>query len=100
MENYKKEEIFELVKNVIISYSNEIDKKINDVNYGTRLIGSTSQLDSSDLVQIIVEVEDLINLKFGTDLTLTDEKAMSRTTSPFINIETFVSFINEKLNEK
>ena len=100
MENYKKEEIFDLVRNVIISYSNEVDKKINDVNYETRLIGSSSQLDSSDLVQIIVEVEDIVNTKYGSELTLTDEKAMSRTTSPFINIETFVSFINEKLNEK
>jgi len=100
MEKHKIEKIFELVRNVIILYSNEVDKEIKDVNYETRLIGSSSQLDSTDLVQIIVEVEDIINTKYGSELTLTDEKAMSRTTSPFINVETFVRFITEKLNEK
>ena len=51
----------------------------------------------SDLVQIIVEVEDKINQVFNTDITLTDEKAMSRTTSPFVNIRTLVNFLVENL---
>jgi acyl carrier protein len=100
MENNKKEAVYAIIKNVIESYSIEIGKIISNVTNETRLVGASSLFDSSDLVQIIVEVEDRINSKFNTDLTLTDEKAMSRSTSPFINVETFARFITERLDEE
>jgi hypothetical protein len=100
MQSITKEEVFEIVSDVIKSYSIEINSEIKNINHDTRLIGISSQFDSSDLVQIIVEVEDRINSVCNSEITLTDEKAMSRTTSPFINVETFVRFIKEKLDEK
>ena len=94
-EKYEKCKI--IVIETIINYSNEICKPLGVVDENTRLIGSTSSFDSSDLIQIIVEIEDKINLEFNTDITLTDEKAMSRSTSPFINVETLTKFIIENL---
>ena len=94
-EKYEKCKI--IVIETIINYSNEIGKPLGVVDENTRLIGSTSSFDSSDLIQIIVEIEDKINLEFNTDITLTDEKAMSRSTSPFINVETLTKFIIENL---
>lgn len=96
MENIK-EISFQIVIETITEYSNEIGKKIDTIDYSTRLIGQSSPFDSSDLVQLIVEIEDRINDKFGSFITLTDEKAMSRSTSPFINVETLVNFILETL---
>jgi acyl carrier protein len=95
IEKYEKCKI--IVIDTITNYSNEIGKPIEIVEENTRLLGSTSSFDSSDLIQIIVEIEDKVNLEFNTDITLTDEKAMSRTTSPFINVETLTNFIIENL---
>jgi acyl carrier protein len=86
-----------IVINVIADYAKEVSLTFDKLDENTRLIGSSSEFDSSDLVQIIVEVEDKINQVFNTDITLTDEKAMSRTTSPFVNVGTLVKFIVENL---
>jgi acyl carrier protein len=86
-----------IVIETLINYSNEINKPLEKVDENTRLIGSTSFFDSSDLIQIIVEIEDKINFEFNSDITLTDEKAMSKSTSPFINIGTLLKFIIENL---
>jgi acyl carrier protein len=86
-----------IVINVITDYAKELSINFEKINENTRLIGSSSQFDSSDLVQIIVEIEDKINQQYNTDITLTDERAMSRTTSPFMNIGTLVNFIIELL---
>jgi hypothetical protein len=88
---------FQIVINVITDYAKDVNITIEKLDENTRLIGSSSKFDSSDLVQIIVETEDKINQEFNTDITLTDEKAMSRTTSPFINIGTLVNFLVENL---
>jgi len=87
----------DIVINVVADYTKEINATILKIDESTRLIGSSSEFDSSDLVQIIVEIEEKINQFYNTDITLTDEKAMSRTTSPFINIGTLAKFIVDNL---
>ena len=86
-----------IVTEVISDYAKELNINFEKVDENTRLIGSSSEFDSSDLIQSVVEIEDQSNQKFHTDITLTDEKAMSRTTSPFINIGTLVNFLVENL---
>ena len=72
---------------------NDID--VDEVNSNTRLIGSTGIFDSMDLVSFIVELEEVIEYHFSLEVSLTNEKAMSRTTSPFINSLTLAKFIKE-----
>jgi acyl carrier protein len=97
MEN-KNLKCLEIIINVIENYCKETDIIIDVIDETTRLIGSTSPFDSMDLVQIIVEVEDKINEEYNSEIILTDEKAMSRSTSPFINVGTLSKFIIEILN--
>ena len=97
MDIQKFEKCKEIVTRVVLNYSEELQEKIEFIDENTRLIGATSPFDSSDLIQIIVEIEDSINEEFNSSITLTDEKAMSRTTSPFINIGTLTKFIIENL---
>lgn len=91
-------EIKNLVLQVVENYINENDIKIDFLDEKTRLIGSTSPFDSMDLVQIIVGVEDRLNETYNYEIILTDEKAMSRSTSPFINVTTLTNFILENIN--
>jgi hypothetical protein len=97
MEITKFEKCKEIVVSIILNYSEEIQQKIHSIDENTRLIGANSPFDSSDLIQIIVEIEDSINEEFNSNITLTDEKAMSRTTSPFLNVGTLLKFIIENL---
>ena len=77
---------------------NEIEIN-NKININSKLFGSSSIFDSMELVQFIVEVEQFIQDEFGLEIDLTSEKAMSRRTSPFMNIKSLVIFIKEEINE-
>jgi hypothetical protein len=95
LEKYEKCKL--IVIDIVFNYSKQIGVESYLINEKTRLIGANSIFDSSDLIQIIVEIEDKINSEFSSEVTLTDEKAMSRSTSPFLNIETLTTFIIENL---
>ena len=51
-----------------------------------------------ELVQFIVEVEQFLDDEYDIEIELTSEKAMSRRTSPFINIKALNNFILEENN--
>ena len=65
----------------------------------TPLFGHRSNLDSLGLVSLIVAVEQEIADEFGAEITLADDRAMSRSASPFRTIETLVEYIVERLEE-
>mgnify|MGYP001200093483 CR=1 FL=1 len=77
---------------------NEI-KTDEEINKESRLIGAKSFLDSIGLVTFIVEVEQAFLEDHSIEIELASEKAMSRTTSPFISIKTLSKFILEEFFE-
>lgn len=66
-----------------------------DVNPDTPLFGVDAQLDSLALVSLVVEVELAINTRLGLDLSLADERAMSRPVLPFTSVRTLRDYILE-----
>jgi len=94
------DKIFEIVIATINDFNEESDNKI-DISNGreSELFGGNSEVDSLELVNLIVEIEENISDKFNKNITITSEKAMSRNTSPFINIGTITDYIEEILNE-
>lgn len=66
----------------------------------THLLGGQSPLDSIGLVTLIADLEGDIAKAFGQSVTLADEKAMSRTLSPFRKVGTLVEYVEEKLRIK
>jgi len=56
------------------------------------LFGPGSRLDSMGLVVLLVDIEEALHAE-GLDVTLGDEKAVSRTRSPFRSVETLVAYI-------
>ena len=70
-----------------------------ELSLESKLFGGEGPLDSMALVNLVVDLEELIEDDYGKTITLADEKAMSRRTSPFINIKSLVNFIKEETNE-
>ena len=66
----------------------------------TVLFGKGSSLDSMGLVSLIVTAERLIEEQSGITLTLANEKAFSRSSSPFKTIATLADYIDELLKEE
>ena len=92
-------EIEKYVQGKMKSFANENDIEINELRDNTRLMGGTGLLDSMDLVRFIVELEEALDDDFSLEVSLTSEKAMSRNTSPFINIGALSKYIKELADE-
>ena len=91
-ENIKKE-IFKKIK--IASES-----KTLKINENTKLIGNQAVLDSNSLVLLCVELEGYA-MKLNFEFDWTSEKAMSKLSSVFMNVETIsTEFIKQYKNKK
>jgi hypothetical protein len=98
MEKEKIKEIV-LVQVLEIVLTFDEDNKF-EVNENTILFGSGSSIDSLSLVSIIVDLEVIFSDEHGFDISLTDDRAMTREISPFDSITSLVDYIFEVINEK
>lgn len=87
-------EIVDIVYEVMKELNEEREDATKlDLNENTMLFGRDSNLDSLELVTIIVGVEQTILDELGVEITLTDEKAMSQARSPFRTVGSLVDYI-------
>ena len=75
----------------------ELEETI-ELSLDSKLFGGGGPLDSMALVNLIVDLEELIEDDYGKTITLADEKAMSRRTSPFSRVQNLIDYVQEKLN--
>ena len=75
----------------------ELGEKI-ELSMDSKLFGGGGPLDSMALVNLVVDLEELIEDDYGKTITLADEKAMSRRTSPFSRVKNLIDYINEQLS--
>ena len=64
------------------------------------LFGSEGLLDSMGLVNLVVELEERLQDEYDVAITLADERAMSRSQSPFRTVRNFVEYIEELLRKE
>lgn len=69
------------------------------INGHAQLFGRGGHLDSLGLVNLIVNIEEKVNDKWGVAISLADEKAMSQKTSPFLNADALSTYICNLLEE-
>ena len=87
------------VTNLIIKIAKKI-KNSDNIDENSYLFGSNKALfDSIGLIEFLVELEYALYGELGKNISLADEKAMSQTTSPFINVKTLSRYICKLLNE-
>lgn len=89
-------EINTLIEILTSFLEEEIGERI-ELKSNSKLFGGSGPLDSMSLVTLLVELEEYIEDNFDIAITLADEKAMSRRTSPFSRVDNLLEFINEKL---
>ena len=95
-----KDKIYEIVIDQVkqLNETLPVDKQFK-VNENTVLFGNGSSIDSLSLVSVIVDLEMLFSDEYNADISLTDDRAMTREISPFDNITNLVDYIFEILEE-
>ena len=88
------------VEQLIMEALNELNDEFPDdekiiINSDAILFGKDSQIDSLSLVSLIVSIESKLCSILDRDLSLTDDRAMTRLESPFLNVQTLKNYILE-----
>lgn len=92
-------QILSLILNRLRALGEELQKPaLMSATEQTRLFGEQADLDSLGLVTLIADLEFDIQTQFGRSVTLVDEKAMSRLTSPFRRVDYLTDYLVELLN--
>jgi len=95
-----KRSIKSIIEETLISFIKEEEiELLIEINEDTKLFGSNGLFSSIQLVSFITELEENLEDDLDIELTLADEKAMSRRTSPFSNVKYLISYVEEKINE-
>lgn len=68
-----------------------------EIGADTRLFGKDGLLDSMALVSLVMSLEQEIAERFGAEIALADEKALSQKHSPFRTIGSLVSYANGEI---
>lgn len=67
---------------------------------GSELYGDKGQLNSVELVTLIAHIEDELATQWQVQVSLVDEKAFSHRFSPFRDKESFVQFIEKRIQDE
>lgn len=84
-----REVVFEALRNINLERSPDDQVALSDE---TRLFGTDAVLDSLALVSVIVDVETLLADRFGANISLTDDRALSQAISPFSSVKALVEY--------
>jgi acyl carrier protein len=94
-----REHVLEIVRDAVAGLNEELKyPELENVSETTGLQGDETGIDSLSLVSLIVEIESELGSRFGREVVLADEKAMSRRSSPYRTVGALVDFIMEQLD--
>jgi len=93
------------IENLIFDAVEEINSQLPDEkklikSTKTTLFGREGNLDSLELVNLVVTIEQNIEDIFDLSITIADERAMSQQYSPFRTIGSLTNYIEMLLKEK
>lgn len=92
------------IENIVLDQLKSLNETLPEdqkfkVSMDTVLFGNGSSIDSLSLVSVIVDLEMTFLDDFNRELSLTDDRAMTREISPFENVNNLVEYIHELMNE-
>ena len=99
--NMSKDEVLEVIlENVKELMETFPDEQKFEIDQDTILFGTNSKIDSLSLVSVIIDLESTFYADYNMDISLTDDRAMTREKSPFDSISSLAEYIDELVNEK
>lgn len=92
------------IQSIILQALNNINDERDSgdriqINLDTLLFGSGAVLDSLELVSVIVDVEVATSEASGRGISLTDDRAMTQSISPFTDVNSLTDYILLLLSE-
>jgi acyl carrier protein len=95
-----KSEIIQLIIDTVNELVEQDELEIGgEVTADTLLFGREGILDSMGLVSTVIAVEQAIEEKFNTSISLADEKALSQKNSPYRTVTTLAEYAMQLVNE-
>jgi acyl carrier protein len=77
----------------------EPDRRVEPTSE-TVLFGSDAVLDSLEFVSVITDVETTLNVDHDVEISLADDRAMSRPVSPYTSVATLRDYVLELVAER
>jgi len=71
-----------------------------EINESVVLFGRNSNIDSLSLVSLIVDLEAYFLDEHNLEISLTDDRAMTREISPFNTVTSLTDYLDELINKK
>lgn len=93
----KRSEIVDAIRAIVADF---LGDEAAEIREDTQLLGDESQLDSIGLVTIVMDVEQEVSSRSGVALSLADDRAMSRRSSPFRSVAALADYVVELLEER
>ena len=76
-----------------------VDEMKLEKTLDTALIGSSGNLDSLGLLNLIVAIEEKVEKNMGILIILADERSMAKKDNPFETIQSLVAYTKELIGE-
>lgn len=89
----------DMVFDIIYTAIDEVNRQLSKERQVAKSLDAklSEVLDSLGLINFVVIVEQSIQERLGISITLTDERAMSQTNSPFVSVKALAEFITALL---
>ena len=93
------------IVDVIVAALHNLNQEFDEserfqVHENMALFGRESALDSMGLVSLVMDVEFMLNERYGIDVNLADERAMSMKNSPFRSVQSLADYIYTLVGEQ
>ena len=96
----KNEKILKIMHNAFKDISEQVgNSEISTCDDNMKLFGSDATIDSLTLVSLIVDLETQLSEAFECEISLTDDRAMTREISPFDTFGSLRDYIEELISE-
>ena len=93
-------QVVELIYAAIDELNAANDEKTVTKAEDTALYGASSLLDSVDLVNLLLTLEEALEDEFDIAFVIANEKALSQKNSPFRTVATLANYITEDVNSQ
>jgi len=93
-----RDEVFQVVRGQLEVLNASLGYEfLREVTYNTPIYTSEESIASVELVGFAVELEEAINERFESDITLTDTEALANENNPYESVERLVEFVIVRL---